>query len=83
MQIGRIPGTTRVLGKTQGYLGLPIRDKEMFDKALEKKVNSMTSAWLPTPKELEILNSGGAVHVTIFGPDHPPMLVSCGEPPEC
>ena len=26
MEIGRILGATRVLGKSQGYLGLPIRD---------------------------------------------------------
>jgi hypothetical protein len=26
MHIGRIEGTTRVVGKSQGYLGLPIRD---------------------------------------------------------
>lgn len=82
MQNGRIPGATRVLGKSQGYLGLAIRDQEMLDKAENKIVNSMTSAWLPTPKELQILNAGGAVHVTIFGLDHPPMLVSCGDPPE-
>lgn len=27
MQIGRITGATRVLGKSQGYMGLPLRDE--------------------------------------------------------
>jgi hypothetical protein len=27
MQIGRIEGATRVLGKSQGYYGLPVRDE--------------------------------------------------------
>lgn len=27
MQIGRVEGCTRVLGKSQGYLGLPVRDE--------------------------------------------------------
>lgn len=27
MQIGMIEGATRVIGKSQGYLGLPLRDE--------------------------------------------------------
>lgn len=82
MQIGRIPGCTRVLGKSQGYLGLPVKDLEVIDKTNGEKTNSMTTAWLPTPKELEILNAGGAVHVIIYGTVHPPIRVECGDPPE-
>jgi hypothetical protein len=75
MQIGRIERATRVLGKSQGYLGLPVRD-EMFGED-----PCMTSAWLPTPAELEALNNGAAVHVKLLGTQHPPILVEVGEPP--
>jgi hypothetical protein len=36
---------------------------------------------LPTPKELEALNSGAAVHVRILGCVPPPMMVEVGDPP--
>jgi hypothetical protein len=75
MQIGRIENATRVLGKSQGYLGLPVRD-EYVDQ-----IPCMTTAWLPTPKELEALNAGAAVHVKLLGIVHPPILVEVGEPP--
>ncbi len=82
MQIGRIPGCTRVIGKSQGYLDLPLRDNVDIDKTNEQEPPTMTSAWLLTPKELAILNAGGALHVTIFGNIHPPIRVECGEPPD-
>ena len=82
MQAGRIQGATRVLGKSQGFIGLPIRDgiaKSVLD---QPDVPYMTSAWLPTPKELDALNKGAAVHVRIVGTQHPPIAVEVGEIPE-
>lgn len=70
MIISRIEGTTRILGKSQSYLGLPIRDTSTDEGA------AMVSAWEPTPKELELLNQGGKVHVTILGSIHPPILLT-------
>ena len=29
MQIGRVAGATRTIGKSQGYMGLPIRDERI------------------------------------------------------
>ena len=81
MQIGRIIGATRILGKAQGYMGLPVRDEEIND-SVSGLTPSMVTAWLPTPKELEALNTGAAVHVRILGTAHPPILVTVGEPPE-
>ncbi|MBA9070250.1 hypothetical protein FHR71_004016 [Methylobacterium sp. RAS18] len=48
MQIGRIEGCTRVLGKSQGYLGLPIRDEVITCTVGGPKTPAMTTAWLPT-----------------------------------
>lgn len=75
MQISRIRGATRVLGKSQGYLGLPLRDEPYWDKALDREVHSMVTAWTPTPLELALLNSGSNVYVRILSAQHPPMLV--------
>lgn len=77
MQIGRIKGCTRVLGKAQGYMGLPV-----LDETRASGNPSMVTAWLPTPKELELLNAGASVHVRILGNIHPPMLVEVGELPD-
>jgi hypothetical protein len=76
MQIGRVLNATRVLGKSQGYLGLPVRDEVVSG------VPSMLTSWHPTPKELEALNTGAPVHVRILGSSHPPIKVGVGEVPK-
>jgi hypothetical protein len=81
MQIGRILGATRVLGKHQGYMGLPVRDEIISEKVNGESTPCMVTAWLPTPKELESLNAGAPVHVRILGTVHPPILVDVGEVP--
>ena len=82
MQIGMIPRHTRIIGKSQGYLGLPLRDELINDAVTGEGTPSMVTAWLPTPKELEILNAGGAVHVRLYGTGHPPIMVTVGEAPD-
>ena len=82
MQIGRISNATRVLGKSQGYLGLPIRDELINCSVNGEATPSMVTAWFPTPKELAALNAGAPVHVRILGVVHPPILVEVGEAPE-
>ncbi len=61
-----IDGVTRVLGKAQGYIPLPIRDEEG---------PTMVSSWEPTPAELALLNEGGHVYIRIRGTVHPPIGV--------
>lgn len=80
MQIGRVSGATRVLGKLQGFRGLPIRD-EKAQAPIGATTNCMVSAWHPTPKELEALNAGAPVLVKILGTSHPPILVEVGQIP--
>lgn len=76
MIVGRIENATRVLGKAQGYAGLPVRDQSVDN------VPCMVTAWLPTPEELAALNAGASVHVLILGVVHPPIKVDVGPTPK-
>ena len=82
MQIGRILNATRVIGKEQGYMGLPLRDEVINCSVGGPNVPSMTTAWIPTPKELKALNAGAPVHVRLVGISHPPIMVEVGEIPK-
>ena len=81
MMIGRIEGATRVLGKSQGYLGLPLRDEVINCTVSGEATPAMGTAWLPTPEELELLNAGASVHVRIIGAAHPPIMLDVGPVP--
>lgn len=81
MQIGRVAGCTRVCGKDQGFMGLPLRDETLIIENVGV-VNQMVSAWIPSPKELEALNAGAPVHVKIWGVSPAPMIVEVGDAPE-
>ena len=52
MLIGRIHGATRVLGKSQGYLGLPLRDEVRNTTVDGERTPAMVTAREPTPDEL-------------------------------
>lgn len=82
MQIGMIEGVTRIIGKCQGYLGLPVRDEAINCSVNGDGTPSMTTAWFPTPKELDALMRGAAIHVRLLGSAHPPIMVEVGEPPK-
>lgn len=82
MQIGRIEGATRVLGKSQGYMGLPVRDEVIACTVNGAGQPCMVTAWLPTPDEISAIVAGAPVHVRILGTAHPPILVEVGAPPE-
>lgn len=81
MMIGRIENATRVIGKSQGYLGLPLRDEVVVDTSCNQQVPSMVTAWIPTPEEIAAIVAGAPVHLRILGTAHPPVLVSVGEVP--
>lgn len=78
MLVGRILNATRVVGKKQGYLGLPIRDELIHETVNGPNTPSMVTAWEPTPDELERLNKGARVHVRILGNVPPAMMVEVG-----
>ncbi|NTG22034.1 hypothetical protein G6L00_16475 [Agrobacterium rhizogenes] len=81
MQIAMIEGATRIIGKSQGYLGLPLRDEVISCAVDGDGTPAMVTAWLPTPDELARLNAGASVHLRILGTVHPPVMVEVGEPP--
>lgn len=81
MQVGVIQGANRIVGKAQGYLGLPIRDEIINCSVNGPNTPSMVTAWLPTPAELAALNAGAAIHVRILGAVPPPMMVEVGPIP--
>ena len=82
MHIGTVEGATRVCGKSQGFLGLPLRDGQRICRVARGAVPTMTSAWFPSPEELAALNAGAAVHVTLDGVTPAPMMVSVGPEPD-
>ena len=77
MQIGMIEGATLVIGKSQGYIGLPLKDTLYADGT-----PAMESAWFPTPKEIEALAAGAPVILEVLGHGHPPVKLSVGNPPK-
>lgn len=81
MMIKRIDGATRVLGKSQGYLGLPIRDVKLNCTVGGEGTPAMITAWEPTPDEIERLRRGAPIYLTVLGSAHPPVLLQVGELP--
>lgn len=81
MLIGTIEGVTRIIGKSQGYLGLPLRDEIISCAVNGDGTPSMVTAWQPTPDELARLNAGASVHLRILGTVHPPVMVEVGQAP--
>ncbi|MEO1189070.1 MAG: hypothetical protein AAFW60_08350 [Pseudomonadota bacterium] len=82
MLIKMIEGCTRIVGKTQGYLGLPIRDQLVNCRVNGPNTPQMVTAWEPTPDELVRLNAGASIHVGIHGTLPPPMILSVGAVPD-
>lgn len=85
MIISHIDGATRTIGKSQGYLGLPLRDEYIVMKMTDdtaREASSMLTAWEPTPDELERLAKGAKVYLRVIGRSHPPVMLSVGEVPE-
>ena len=81
MQIGRIEGTTRVLGQSQGYLGLPLRDVTVNCSVNGPDTPAMETAWFPTPEEIAAMINGAPVIMRVIGTAHPPVLLYTSEVP--
>jgi hypothetical protein len=82
MEIGRVTGATRVIGKSQGYYGLPLRGIIINDSVTGPNTPAMITAWFPTPDELVAINAGAPIHLTVVGTGHPPVMLGVGEVPE-
>jgi hypothetical protein len=81
MQIGRIQGATRVIGKSQGYIGLPLRDVVINDAVNGPATPAMETAWLPSPAEIEAIVAGAPIILRVLGTAHPPVMLEVGEAP--
>ena len=81
MQIGMIEGVTRILGRSQGYLGLPVRDEVVRCAATGADVPSMVSVWHPTPAEAKAIAEGAPIYLVIHGFSHPPVCLLAGKVP--
>lgn len=84
MIISRIAGATRVIGQSQGYLGLPLRDEIVEVKIGGEVVTCrrMVTAWEPTPDEIKRIVAGAPVYLSVLGNGHPPVMLDVGEAPE-
>ncbi|OKO70475.1 hypothetical protein AC629_40370 [Bradyrhizobium sp. NAS80.1] len=84
MIIARIAGATRVIGQSQGYLGLPLRDelREVSIGGETVRCRAMVTAWEPTPDEVERIKSGAPIYLCVLGIAHPPVMLDVGEVPE-
>lgn len=71
MIISMIEGHTRICGKSQGYLGLPVRDEPA--EVMGNPCTIMHTAWEPTPEELEKLNKGAKIIISIVNFDPLPL----------
>ncbi|MBB3937685.1 hypothetical protein [Aureimonas phyllosphaerae] len=78
----RIEGETRCIGRSQGYLGLSIRDVTIDCAVNGPETPAMITAWEPTPAELARLNAGASVHLRILGTGHPPVMLEVGPTPD-
>lgn len=81
MQIGMIEGHTRIIGKSQGYLGLPLRDVIVADTVNGPRTPAMETAWIPTPSEIAAIVAGAPIILRILGRGHPPVAIYVGEEP--
>lgn len=81
MEIGRIQGCTRTIGKAQGYHGLPLRDIVINDSVNGPQTPAMETAWLPSPEELAALVAGAPIILRVLGTGHPPVLIYAGDVP--
>ena len=80
MQIMKIAGATRTLGKSQGYLGLPVRDELVEIDG--QNYHKIVTAWEPTPAEAERIAAGAPIYLELFCFTPPPLLMTVGEAPD-
>lgn len=81
MHIGMVEGCTRVIGKSQGYMGLPLRDELIHCSVNGQNTPAMITAWFPTPEEIAAIAAGAPVHLRILGAQHPPVMIETGPIP--
>jgi hypothetical protein len=74
----RIPNATHRLGAPKGWD--ESRDGPCFGLDVIIQDGRATSCWEPTPEELERLQAGAKIYLTIVG-GQPPVMLHVGEKP--
>jgi hypothetical protein len=75
MQILDIEAYTRLLGESQGYRGLPVKDILLNDSVNGQGTPCMVSEWAPSQEELKYLSEGGTIKLYVLGSNHPPVRI--------
>lgn len=74
----RPKGTTRVLGQSQGFLGLPVRDT-VLQFGNGQQCNAIITAWELTPEEIGKIHLGEPLMIRMLCVTPPPMNVYVGD----
>ncbi len=81
MEIGVIQGHTNIIGKSQGYRGLPIRSILIDCPVNGPDTIAVETAWLPSPEEIGAMRAGAPIILRcLFG--QPSVWLYVGEKPE-
>jgi hypothetical protein len=75
MQINKIPGASRLIGVSQGFRGLWLRDE------IGPHGAQMVSSWQPDEAERAAIAAGAPILLTVLGTGHPPVILEAGTPP--
>lgn len=71
----------KIIGREQGYRGLAVHYGMTTNTPGGNPAPMLTTAYTPTPEELQRLNAGASIVVSLLTPQHPPIDVSVGEAP--
>ncbi|CAN7603952.1 hypothetical protein [Bosea sp. LjRoot237] len=74
-----IDGATRVIGESQGYIGLPLRDQTTHCAVSGENTPVMVSQWTFTDYEREMISQGADIQLFVIGTRHPPVLLELAQ----
>jgi hypothetical protein len=70
-----IEGATRVIGESQGYIGLPLRDELRHCTVNGENTPVMVSQWTLSDDERWLISQGADILLSVVGTTHPPVLL--------
>ena len=83
MIAGRHRSTTRIFGRPPGWTPDQGECGNLCVADVPTSAGpAMESAWLPTPRELELIAAGAPIVLGILGTVHPPVYLSVGPAPQ-
>lgn len=75
MTPAHMQGATRVIGESQGYIGLPLRDETVHCTVSGEGTPVMVSQWTLSDEERWMIGNGADIQLHIIGTSHPPVLL--------